>query len=417
MPNSQILATAVKNFEHAAAQLNLPDYLFWRLVNPSEKMEICITPVVPGGRVLKIQTFITYHNNILGPAKGGIRMAAEVTQDDVTGLAMEMTWKTSLMGIPFGGGKAGIRYDSESLTPDEKEIVIRSFVRGARRHIGPEIYVPAPDLGTNENDMGHIWDCISYSSGTAITNGCFVTGKPPILGGILGRREATGKGVAYTVQAACEHLKHDPKTLRCAIQGFGNVGSIAAAELAKIGAKIVAITDLHGGVFKEDGIDIPALANYVAGNGSIKGFAGGDALGADELFDVKCDCFIPAATGSQIHAANADRIRAKIVAEGANAPTTPEGDEILNSRGVFVIPDILCNAGGVFVSYLEYTNETQREQITQADVELRLRERIQSQFWAVHALAQEHHLTMRQAAMRIAVARVASGFKSRGLWP
>ncbi|NIA14437.1 MAG: glutamate dehydrogenase [Nitrospiraceae bacterium] len=412
-----ILTTALRSFERAAAGLGLPDHLYLKLLNPSEKIETSVTPILPDGRVLEIQTFITQHSSILGPAKGGIRMTADVTHDDITGLAMEMSWKTSLIGIPFGGGKAGIRCDAESLSSDEKEIVIRSFTRGSRRHIGPELYVPAPDLGTNERDMGHIWDCISYSSGTAITNGCYVTGKPPILGGVVGRREATGKGVVYTIVAACEQLGLDPGAIRCAVQGFGNVGAVAAAELAALGAKIVAVTDLRGGVFKDDGLDIPSLTAHVVSTGSVNDFVGAEVLDQDSIFGVACDCFVPAATGSQIDAERAATIRARIVAEGANAPTTPEGDEVLDDRGLFVVPDILCNAGGVFVSYLEYTKETQREQITLSGVETRLRKRMQSAFEEVCARAQTNRTAMRQAAMEIAVSRVAEGVLSRGLWP
>lgn len=413
----RILDTALQNFDATCERLGLPGHLQSKLRNPEEKIEIAFTPVLPDGRMLSIRAFLTRHNDILGPAKGGIRLSPHVTADDVTGLAMEMTWKTALMGLPFGGGKAGIQFDSGSLSPDEKEIVIRSFTRGARRHIGPEIYVPAPDLGTNENDMGHIWDCISYSSATAITRGCYVTGKPVILGGIVGRREATGKGVAYTVLAACEHLKIDIRTLRCAVQGFGNVGAVAATELHRAGARVVAVVDLHGGVIREDGLDVPALVDHVCATSSVNGFPGGDQLEQNLIFTVDCDCLIPAATGSQIHTGNAAQVRAQIIAEGANAPTTPEADAILNEKGLFIIPDILCNAGGVFVSYLEYTKETQREQTTLADVESRLRERMQSKFAEVKTFATANGRTMREAAMDMAVSRVAEGVVSRGLWP
>ncbi len=417
MASSQILETAVANYERAAKSLGLPDYLSKKMGTPSEKVEISITPKLPDGRVLVLRTFITRHSDILGPAKGGIRMTPCVTQDEITGLAMEMTWKTSLIGIPFGGGKAGIQIDPGALSPDDKEIVIRSFTRGARRYIGPEIYVPAPDMGTNERDMGHIWDCVSYSSGTAITNGCYVTGKPILLGGIVGRREATGKGVVYSILAACQHLGIDPLSMRYAIQGFGNVGAAAAAELARLGARIVAVADLDAYVVNAHGIDVTALMAHVRCAGSLKDYPGACDPASVDFFAIDCDCLIPAAAGSQIHLRNADKIKARIIAEGANAPTTPEGDEILNQRGIFVIPDILCNAGGVFVSYLEYTMETQREQTGLPEVEARLRDRMQIKFREVSTYAQEKATTMRQAAMEIAVSRVAEGITSRGLWP
>jgi len=217
--------------------------------------------------------------------------------------------------------------------------------------------------------------------------------------------------------ATCEHLKINPRTVRCALQGFGNVGATAAIELYRLGARIIAVVDLHGGVIREGGLDVPALADYVGATGSVKGFPNADRLERDAIFAVDCDCLIPAATGSQIHGGNADRIRARIIAEGANAPTTPDADAIVEEKGIFVIPDILCNAGGVFVSYLEYTNETQREQMTLEDVESRLRDRMQSKFLEVMAFATEKGRTMREAAMEIAVSQVARGVVSRGLWP
>lgn len=417
MEKGSILKTALENYDRAAERLGLSDDIYWKIRDAEEVIELGITPLLPDGRMLQIRAFITRHSAILGPAKGGIRMTPTVTRDEVTGLAMEMTWKTSLIELPFGGGKAGIRHDAAALTATEKEIVMRSFTRGARRHIGPEIYVPAPDMGTNERDMGHIRDCISYSSGTAITNGCFVTGKPVILGGIVGRREATGKGVVYTLMAACTHLGIDPAGLRCVLQGFGNVGSVAALELQRIGAKVIAVVDLYGGVFKEDGLDVTSLAAHAAENGTVKGFGDADVLGASEIFDVPCDCFIPAAAGSQLDQTTASRLKARIVAEGANGPTTPDGDAVLEDRGILVIPDILCNAGGVFVSYLEYTQETQREQATMQEVEDRLRDRMTSKFDAVYEHATANGENLRQAAMDIAVARVAQGVLQRGLCP
>lgn len=417
MSKNNILQTAVQNLEETARRVKIADGLFQKVLNPAERIEMAISPVLPSGKVVHYKTFIVRHSDILGPAKGGIRMTPTVTIDEVAGLAMEMTWKTSLIGVPFGGGKAGICGDPLSLTRDEKEIVIRSFTRGARRHIGPEIYVPAPDMGTNETDMGHIWDCVSYSSGTAITDGCWVTGKPLILGGIVGRREATGKGVVYTLAAACGRLGLDLQGLRVALQGYGNVGSAAGQELTRSGARVIAVADITGGVFHEPGLDTDALAEYVRETGGVRGFDGGEPMDGAEFFSLDCDCLVPAAAGSQFTEANADRVRARIIAEGANAPTTPEADRILSEKGVFIIPDILCNAGGVFVSYLEYTLETQREQTTLPEVERRLRERMESKFTEVYTHAQAHGLTMRQAAMDLAVSRVCQGVTSRGFWP
>jgi glutamate dehydrogenase (NAD(P)+) len=412
-----ILETALHHFEQAAARLKLDPSIRQRLARPKEKVEINISPVLPGGGPINVPVFIVLHNDALGPAKGGTRMTSDVTLDDVTGLAMEMTWKTSLIGVPFGGGKSGIRFDPRSIAPEAKEAIIRSFTRGSLRHIGPEIYVPAPDMGTNEADMAHIRDCIAYSESISITRGCYVTGKPVILGGIVGRREATGKGVVYSIQAMCRHLGLELPSLRAAVQGFGNVGSVAALEIARQGARVVAVADVTGGVARPEGIDVEELDQHVRATGGVAGFRQGREMPGPEIFEVDCDVLIPAAAGSQITGENAERIKARLVAEGANAPATPEGDAILNRRGILVIPDILCNAGGVFVSYLEYTQETQREQMTLEEVEQRLSDRMHRRADDVWQTAHRKGQTLREAAMDMAVSRVVEATLARGLLP
>ena len=416
--NSTILQTATCNFEQTAERLKLAQSITRKFLDPKERIEITINPVLPdSSMMIHIKVFVVRHNDTLGPSKGGIRMAPDLSLDDIAGLAMEMTWKTSLIGVPFGGGKAGISYDPRMLSPKAKEIVIRSFVRGTRRYIGPELYIPAPDMGTNETDMGHIRDCIAYSSGTSITNGCFVTGKPVILGGILGRREATGRGVVHTIVAMCEKLGWDIANTRVAVQGFGNVGSTAAVEIVKYGAKVVAVSDISGGIINHQGLDVKLLLEYMGKTNGVKGFKGAMNVTREAILEVDCDILIPAATQSQIITENADRIQARVVAEGANAPTTPGADEILKERGIQVIPDILCNAGGVFVSYLEYTQETQREQMTLSEVEWRLSERMREKFNEVHDYAKNEGIEMRKAALDIAVKKVVNGTYARGLLP
>ena len=416
-PTSTILQTALWNVRQAAQRLNLTDDMARRLSEPLEQIRTIVHPLMPDGRMLHVPTFLVRYNDILGPAKGGIRMTSSVSLEEITGLAMEMTWKTSLVGVPFGGGKAGICYDPTALQPAEKETLIRAFTRGVQRHMGPEIYVPAPDMGTNERDMGHIRDCVSYSGGTSITVGCFVTGKPVVLGGILGRREATGRGVASTIAAACEQLNLGLSNLRVAVQGFGNVGSVAALAMAEQGAAVVAVSDVAGGTFRKDGLDVQQLVEHVEATGGVKGFAGGEDVPREDVLETDCDVLIPAAAGSVVTEENAGRIRARLIAEGANAPLTPPADEILNQRDVFVIPDILCNAGGVFVSYLEYTQETQRDQMTRAEVDRRLADRMQTTFQEVYQRAERTGDTMRHAAMDIAVSRVVDGILARGLLP
>jgi len=412
-----ILQTSIHNFTLAAKRLKLDPAIRQKLIQPREKIEVNINPELQDGRVINVKTFVVRHNDALGPAKGGIRMTADVTLDDIVGLAMEMTWKTSLIGVPFGGGKSGIQIDTAKLSAQEKETVVRSFIRGIRRHIGPEVYIPAPDMGTNELDMAHIRDCISYSEGISITKGCFVTGKPVILGGIVGRREATGKGVVYTTLAMCEKIGMDPKKMRVAVQGFGNVGSVAAAEIVKHGAKVTAVSDITAGITNPGGIDIDALLQHCRKTGGVKGFKKAKQISLSSIFEADCDLLIPAAAGSQITSDNVKKIRAKVIAEGANAPTTPQADEILDKRGVLIIPDILCNAGGVFVSYLEYTQETQREQMTLNEVEQRLAERMKERFGQVYKLAMDKGITMRQAAMDMAVSKVVEAIYTRGLLP
>ena len=416
MENNSLLKTALYNLQKTALRLGLDDAMFARLSEPQEKIEITATPTLCGGK-RHFRAFVVRHNDAIGPAKGGIRMSPNVTMEDIVGLAMEMTWKTSLIGVPFGGGKSGICVDPTALSADDKEVVIRAFTRAILRHMGPEIYVPAPDMGTNETDMGHIRDCITYSAGTSITSGCYVTGKPVVLGGIVGRREATGKGLVYATLAACEKLGIDIKKARVAVQGFGNVGSFAAIAIAQAGAKVVAVADVKGGVYNEDGLDVQKLMAHFRNTGSLKGFAASQPITSEGVLEVPCDILLPAATQSQITIDNAKNIQAKIIAEGANSPTTPEADEILKDRGVFVIPDILCNAGGVFVSYLEYTQETQREQMTLDQVDRRLRERMWTRFNDISAYAANKKLTMREAAMDLAVTRVVEAITARGFLP
>lgn len=412
-----ILRTAVYNYESSAKRLGLDNSITKKMQGPKEQIQLDLNPILPCGKIINVKAFVVRHNDVLGPCKGGIRMRPGLMLDEVSGLAMEMTWKTSLIGVPFGGGKSGICCDPNTLRDEEKEALIRCFTREAKRHISPEIYIPAPDMGTNELDMSHIRDCVSYSNGTSITNGCFVTGKPVILGGITGRREATGNGVVQSIVAMCNRLNLDLTNMRIAVQGFGNVGSVAALGLAKLGAAVVAISEVSGTTYNPEGLDMEALSGHYKQTGAMIGFEGGRDIRNDEFFGLDCDILVPAATGSQITGNNVGQIKAKYIAEGANAPTTPEADEVLNERGVLVIPDILCNAGGVFVSYLEYTQETQREQMAREEVESRLSRRMTEKFNEVFDMAAAKQSSMREAGMDIAVQRVYEGVCARGLLP
>lgn len=276
MSTSSLYQHTLQNFRRVAEMCQIHPDLVERLAHPKERIELTLNTLLTDGRVHQFQAYIVHHNRSLGPAKGGIRMSDTVTLDDVSALAMEMTWKTSLIGVPFGGGKSGIAVDPRSLSAQDKEILIRSFTRSAIRHIGPEVYVPAPDMGTNERDMGHIRDCISYSAGISVPRGCYVTGKPVLVGGIPGRREATGKGVAVTVRLAARRLDMDLARTRVAVQGFGNVGSVAAAELHGMGAKVVAVADIQGVTCNPSGLDIQGLHEHVRGGGEVPAFSGGN---------------------------------------------------------------------------------------------------------------------------------------------
>jgi glutamate dehydrogenase (NAD(P)+) len=414
-----ILGNAVANLDRACGLLGdeVNRDLFQKMRMPKERIELRLTPQTQDGRVHTYRAFIVRHSDALGPAKGGIRMTPDVTLDDVTGLAMEMTWKCALIGVPFGGGKSGIVADAARLSGHDKETIIRSFARHARRHIGPQIYVPAPDMGTNSEDMGHLKDAISFSAGEATTHGCFVTGKPVILGGIPGRREATGRGVGITTVEAMRLLGLDPAASTFVIQGFGNVGSVTAAELHQLGGKVVAAGDLSGAVHNPEGLDIPALLEHARRTGGVAGFAAARPIPSAGLLELPCDVLVPAAGASQITGDNAPRIRARLIAEGANGPVTPAADAILAKQDTFVIPDILCNAGGVFVSYLEFTQETQQEQMTETEVNQRLQRRMVDKFREVHAFSRDRGLTMREAAMCLAVKTVGEALMARGLLP
>ena len=419
MSANTLLAHALANYDRAAAMLKgeFAEDLLAKNRQPQERSELVLSPQLSDGKAHVFHAFIVHHSSALGPCKGGIRMTPGVTLDDVTALAMEMTWKCALIGVPFGGGKSGIVADADMLSPHDKETLIRSFTRNAQRHIHPLIYVPAPDMGTNDRDMGHIKDTITYSLGQATTLGCYVTGKPVILGGIPGRREATGRGVAISTAAAMAVQGCYLAGATAIVQGFGNVGGVAAMSLAERGVKIIGVSNLHGGLYNAAGIDIPALSAYYAKHRQFAGFPKAKAVDGAELLTMPCDILVPAAAGNQITRENAAQIQAKLVAEGANGPTTPEADAILAKRGILVIPDILCNAGGVFVSYLEYTQETQQEQMTLTEVNTRLEQRMKDRFAQVNELSQERKISLRQAAMLLAVRRVAQALEARGSLP
>ncbi|MBU4459820.1 MAG: Glu/Leu/Phe/Val dehydrogenase [Verrucomicrobia bacterium] len=419
MSSSSMLQNALANFDRAVRLMGPEMEPEWaeKLRIPKERTEIRLSPQLSDGKIHSFAAFIVKHDSALGPCKGGIRMQPGVTLDDITALAMEMTWKCALIGVPFGGGKSGIVADPTQLSGDDKQILIRSFTRNAHSHIHPLIYVPAPDMGTNERDMGYVKDTISYSMGVATTAGSYVTGKPVILGGIPGRREATGRGVALAVAEAMQRMGEGVKGARVIVQGFGNVGSVAAAALTEAGALVVGISDAYAAFHDPAGLPVAEFQRYAAEHGSLKGCALAKSVPHAALLEKPCDVLAPCAAANQITGENAKRIHARIIAEGANGPTTPEADAILHKRGVLVIPDILCNAGGVFVSYLEYTQETQQEQMAADDVLLRLQKRMKERYALVHDTAKERGWHAREAAMYCALKNVHEALMARGALP
>lgn len=417
--HATLLGSALASYDRAAQMLagKVDPHILQKIRAPKERIELRLGPQLADGQVHVIKAFIVRHSDALGPSKGGIRMTAGVTLDEVTGLAMEMTWKCALIGVPFGGGKSGIVADGRRLCAYDKETIVRAYTRNAHRHIGPLIYVPAPDMGTNEMDMGYIKDAISYSAGQSITQGCHVTGKPVLLGGIPGRREATGRGLVQVLLQALHDSGIEANGVSAIVQGFGNVGSVVAQCLAEHGVKIVGVGDVDNAIYNPRGIDVAALVRHTAQARTVGGFAGAEPVANKKLLELDCDVLIPAAAASQITHENAGQIAARFVVEGANSPTTPEADRILESRGIKVLPDILANAGGVFVSYLEYTQETQQEQMTGREVNDRLAQRMADRYRQVVAAAKELGCPMRDAAMFLAVRTVAAAVVARGLLP
>jgi glutamate dehydrogenase (NAD(P)+) len=352
---------------------------------------------------------------VLGPTKGGLRYDAEVTLGEVSALAMLMSWKCALMGLPYGGAKGGVRCDPRKLSRRELEGLTRRYTAEIILLIGPDLDIPAPDMGTDEQTMAWMMDTYSMTQGRTVPG--VVTGKPLIIGGSAGRREATGRGIVYTLYQAARRLGQELRGRRMVVQGFGNVGSVAARLLWREGGVIAGVSDIKGGIWKPDGIDIRQLEAHVAEAGGVAGFPGAEPVSNMDLLSQPCDVLIPAAVGSVIHADNADSIKATIIAEGANAPTTPEADVILRERGVTVIPDILANAGGVVVSYFEWVQGLQYYFWRESEITTRLQEVMTRAFNRVWTLASKEGTDLRTAALMEGIRRVGEGYRIRGLYP
>ncbi len=413
--DSPMLRTSLAQLDQAAARLRLDQDLHERLRHPRRALVVSIPVKMDDGKTAVFTGYRVHHNSVLGPTKGGLRYAPDVSLGEVSALAMLMSWKCALMGLPYGGAKGGVRCEPRRLSRQELENLTRRYTAEIILLIGPDLDIPAPDMGTDEQIMAWMMDTYSMTQGRTVPG--VVTGKPLIIGGSAGRREATGRGIVYVLYQAARRLGQELRGRRVVVQGFGNVGSVAARLLWREGCVIAGIGDLTGGIWNPDGLDIRQLEAHVAEAGSVAGFPGAEAIANEDLLTQPCDVLIPAAVGSVLHADNADRVKAAIVAEGANAPTTPEADVILRERGVTVIPDILANAGGVVVSYFEWVQGLQYYFWRESEITTRLQEVMTRAFNRVWGLATKDGTDLRTAALMEGIRRVAEGYRVRGLYP
>jgi glutamate dehydrogenase (NAD(P)+) len=412
---SEMHRTAVAQLDQVAERLHLDHDTHIRLRYPRRALVVSIPVRMDDGRTEVFMGYRVHHNTALGPTKGGLRYDADVNMGEVTALAMLMTWKCSLMGLPYGGAKGGVRCTPRGMSKRELESLTRRYTAEIMLFIGPDLDIPAPDLGTDEQTMAWMMDTYSMTQGRSVPG--VVTGKPILVGGSAGRREATGRGIVYVLYQATHSLGEELKGKKVVIQGFGNVGGVAARMLWRDGALIQGISDFKGGVWNSQGLDIRALDEHVKEAGSVVGFRGADAISNHDLLEQPCDILVPAATGSQIREDNAERIRAKIIVEGANGPTTPEADAILRGRGVLVIPDILANAGGVVVSYFEWVQGLQFFFWKESEIIARLQEIMTRAFTRVWNASKKDNVDLRTAALMEGVRRVADAHQIRGLYP
>jgi glutamate dehydrogenase (NAD(P)+) len=406
---------AQQQFDLAAEHLHLSSALRKVLREPKRELTVHFPVKMDNGSVEVFTGYRVQHNLSRGPAKGGIRYHQNVTLDEVKALAMWMTWKCAVVGIPFGGGKGGVIVDPKKLSIREVEGLTRRYATEISIIIGPEKDIPAPDVNTNSQTMAWIMD--TYSMHVGYTSPAVVTGKPIPLGGSEGRNEATAQGAVYTLMDAARHLGMELPKCRVAVQGFGNAGAIAAQLMAAGGSKIIAVSDSTGAIYRPEGFDPNAVLSWKQEHNSVCGFPGTKDISNEELLELDCDILIPAALENQITARNAGRIQARLIGEAANGPTTPEADQILYKNGKFVIPDILCNAGGVTVSYFEWVQDLDRDFWSIDHVNEKLRAIMTKAFASTLDMCLKEKVNMRTAAYMLAVQRVADATSVRGLYP
>lgn len=405
---------AVAQLDRSAEAMGLDTNIWQRLRTP-QRAHVVSFPFRRDeyDRVETVFGYRVQHLLTMGPTKGGIRYDVGVDLGEVTALAIWMSWKCAIMGLPFGGAKGGLRINPRELSERELQRITRRFTSEIIDVIGPDRDIPAPDLGTNELVMAWMMDTYSQQKGHAVPG--VVTGKPVEIGGSLGRREATGRGVVSCMLDACRHLGiQDPRVV---IQGFGNVGRAAATIAHELGCRVLAVSDVKGGIFAEAGLDVPAVVAHVDAHGYLEGFPDSEPVGNAELLELACDVVVPAAIENQIGEHNADRLRCKLLVEAANGPTNLEADAILRERGVHVVPDILANAGGVTVSYFEWIQGSQRLFWTEEEVNAKLIALMRKAFRQVHELSESLDLDMRSAALRLGIQRIAEAKRTRGVFP
>lgn len=407
---------ALKQLEEAAKILNLDKGMFDVLSHPKRVLTVSIPVKMDDGSMRVFTGYRSQHNDARGPYKGGIRYHPDVTIDEVKALSMWMTWKCAIADIPYGGGKGGIICNPKEMSENELERMTRRFAYMISDIIGPHTDIPAPDVYTGGKEMAWIMDTYSALKGNFVQPE-LITGKPIPIGGSLGRNEATGRGLAYTVREAAKELGINMKEPTTVVQGFGNAGQFSSKLVQDQGAKVIAASDTQGAIINSEGISADALMKHKKETGSVVGFDGSRSISNEELLETECTILIPAALENQITKNNAGKIKAKIVAEAANGPTTPEADEVLYENGILVIPDILANGGGVTVSYFEWLQNLRRDYWTEEEVNNRLDKNITKSFHDVYDAHKKYNVDMRKAATLLAINRVAEATKIRGIWP
>ena len=412
--NTPLFRTALAQFEQAIPYAEINESIIARLSSPERAVMVAVPIRRDAGNVDVFPAYRVQHSSVLGPTKGGIRYDPHVTLGECAALAVWMTWKCALLRLPYGGAKGGIRCNPRALSPGELQRLTRRYTAELMGVIGPQEDIPAPDMATNEQTMAWMMDTYSMQVGHAVPE--IVTGKPIALGGSLFRREATGAGVVMVIERACRRLGWTLADQRCVVQGFGNVGGIAAQELSSKGALVVGISDVSGGIHAPDGLDLEAARNWIAAHGSLEDFPAEHVTNA-ELLELPCDILVLAALEDQLTGENAPRIDTRLIAEGANGPTSIEADAILAERGIPVLPDVLTNAGGVTVSYFEWVQDLGRLFWTRDEIRARLAEKLGDAFDRVWALADAKGISLRQAALVAGINEVAAALKARGIYP